>query len=248
MRLRWTHLLLQRSDGSFDLLMWLELPDWDKKRDKPITYPPQKVTIDLSTPIASAGVSRFDAKGSGTLSRSALTVAHDKIDLEVTDLPEIVHLVPTGEPATAAVPPTDPGFSLVKNGHSGQCLFVVNASLDPGTAIMQHECAAVRNQQFTVARGADGAYSLRDANSRNCVRTAGTTAGSAIQTADGCASDDAAQQFALKPSGDKTYEVVAKRSGLCLGVPGQSTESGAQMQSQACDGSASQKWAIAHTQ
>lgn len=242
------HLLLQRNDGSFDLLMWLELPNWDKKRDKPVTYPPQKVSLELSTPIASAGVSRFDAKGSGALSKSPLSVEGGKIALEVTDLPEIVHLVPTGEPATAAVPPSNPGYSLVKNGHSGQCLFVVNASLDPGTAIMQHDCAEVRNQQFTIARQANGAYSFRGANSRNCIKAAGTNPGSAIQTADGCAPDDPSQQFTLKPAGGKTYEVVARKSALCLGVPGQSTESGAQMQSQTCDGSASQKWTIAHTQ
>ena len=242
------HLLLQRSDGSFDLLLWLELPGWDKKQERPISYPAQKVTINLSTPIASASLSRFDPKGSGMLVRSTLSVVLDKVELDVTDSPEIVHLVPTGMPAIAAVPPSNPGFSLVKNGHSGQCLFVVNASLDPGTAIMQHSCDEVRNQQFTVSKQANGSFLFRDANSRNCMGVSGTTAGSAIQTTDHCASDDASQQFALKLSGDKTYEIVALSSGLCLGVPGQSTVAGAQMQSQTCDGSASQKWTIAYTQ
>ena len=242
------HLLLQRSDGSFDLLMWLELPNWDKKRNRPISYPPQKVTINLSTPVKSATLSRFVAKELNTLGRSPLFLVHDKVDLEVTDSPEIVHLVPTGTPATTAVPPSNPGFSLVKNGHSGQCLFVVNASLDPGTAIMQHACGEVRNQQFTVGRQSNNTFLFRDANSRNCMKASGTKAGSAIQMADGCTPEDASQQFLLKPSGDKTYEIVSQQSNLCLGVPGQSTISGAQMQNQTCDGSASQKWTIAYTQ
>ena len=242
------HLLLQRSDGSFDLLVWLELPGWDKKRDRPIVHPPQKVLINLSTPVASASLSQFDQAGSGILRRSTLSVNGDKIDLDVTDLPEIFHLVPTGKPATAAVVPTNPGFSLVKNDHSGQCLFVVNASLDPGTAIMQHPCAEVRNQQFTVSKQANGSFLFRDANSRNCMKASSTKAGAAIQTADGCVSEDESQQFELKPSANKIYEVISRVSGLCLGVPVQSTVAGAQMQSQVCDGSASQKWTIDYTQ
>ncbi len=242
------HLLLQRSDGSFDLLLWLELPDWDKKKDRPISYPPQKVTIALSTPIASAGLSRFDAQGSGSLARSSLSVVDERVELDVTDLPEIVHLVPTGAPPTVALLPSNPGFSLVKNDHSGQCLFVVNASIDAGTAIMQNRCEEVRNQLFTVSRLANGFFRFRDANSRNCLRASGDHAGSAIQTADGCSSDDVSQEFALKPLGDKSYQVVGRSSGLCLGVPGQSMVAGAQMQSQPCDGGTSQKWSIAYTQ
>lgn len=241
------HLLLQRRDGSFDLIVWLELPGWDKKRDRATAFPPQQVAIVFSTPIKSASLTRFDPQGSGALARSGLSVINDRVDLQVTDVPEIVHLEPTGTPAIVAVPPVNPGFSLVRNRHSDQCLFVVNASLDPGTAIMQHACSEVRNQQFTVSRQENGSFSFRDANSRNCMKASGTTAGSAIQTADGCASSDVSQQFTLKPSDDKTYEVTARQSGLCLGVPGQSTMAGAQMQGQVCDGSASQKWSIAHT-
>ena len=166
--------------------------------------------------------------------------------LTVTDTPEIVHLSPTGAPTATSLPSTNPGFSLVRNGNSGQCLFVVNASLDPGTAIMQNACAEVRNQQFTVSMQTDGSFLLRDANSRNCVRAAGTTVGSAVQTADGCSSADASQAFTLKPVGTKVYNLVARQSGLCVGVPSESTVPGAQMQVVSCNGSASQAWSIAN--
>ena len=242
------HLLLQKGDGSFDLLIWAELPGWDKSRDRPIAYPPQHVKLELSTPIASADLLAFDPGGTGGLIPSELAVTDDGVSLVVTDTPEIVHLVPTGAPTTVALPPTNPGFSLIRNGNSGQCLFVVNASLDPGTALMQNTCAEVRNQQFTVSRQPDGHVLLRDANSRNCVLAAGVVPGAAIQTAAGCSAADASQAFVLRPVGAKAYNVVASQSGLCVGVPGRSTAAGAQMQVMDCDGSASQTWSIAYTQ
>ena len=57
------HLLLQKSDGSFDLLLWAELPGWNKQQDRSIVHPPQRVTIDFSTPIASADLLSFDPGG-----------------------------------------------------------------------------------------------------------------------------------------------------------------------------------------
>ena len=237
------HLLLQKRDGSFYLALWAEVPGWDPTNQVPKSYPPQVVTINISTPLWGAETYSYDAKGSGSIRRSKLSVVNGTVTVSLSDQATVVHLVPLSTPTTKSVQPANPGFTTLKNANSGQCFYVVNASLSAGSAISQNPCSTMRNEQFTVARQADGFYLLRDNNSRNCLAETGTGAGSAIQTVNACSIADQSQEFSLRPV-SSGYALASRQSNLCIDVPGQSTVTGAQMQVNGCNGAASQTWII----
>jgi hypothetical protein len=83
-------LLLQKRDGQFYLILWLEVSSYDRDRDEEIHVPSQRVTLHLDTPISEATVYQ------PTFSTDPVTMysALDKIHLGVPDHPVVVELQP----------------------------------------------------------------------------------------------------------------------------------------------------------
>ena len=242
------HLLLQKRDGSFYLILWTELMGWNPASQLPKSFPPQTVTINTSTPLWGAETYSYDPKGSGSMRRAKLSVINNSATVIVSDQATVVHLVPLSTPTTQNVAPANPGFSTIMNANSGMCLFVVNGSLAAGTAVDQIPCTTGRNEQFTVSRQSDGFYLLRDDNSRNCLQVTGNGSGAAIHTVAGCSATDQSQEFSLRQVSTSNYLLINRQSNQCFDVPGQSTVAGAQMQTNGCNGTRSQIWTISNVQ
>lgn len=239
------HLLLQKRDGSFYLILWTELNGWDPAKQAAKSYAPQTVTINISTPLWGAETYSYDTKGSGWTRRSKLSVINNAATVNVSDQATVIRLVPLSTPTTRSVAPANPGFSTIMNANSGLCLFVVNASPSAGTAINQVPCSAGRSQQFTVTHQNDGFYLLRDDNARNCIAESSSGSGAAVRTVAGCSAADQSQEFSLRAVASG-YMIINRQSNLCLDVPGQSMVAGAQMQMNGCSGSRSQVWKISN--
>ena len=242
------HLLLQKRDGSFYLILWTELMGWDPTKQVAKSYAPQTVTINISTPLWGAETYSYDLKGSGSLRRAKLSIFNNSASVVVSDQATVVHLVPLTAPTTQSVAPANPGFSTIMNANSGMCLFVVNASPSAGAAVDQIPCTTGRNEQFTVTQQSDGYYLLRDDDSRNCVQVSGSGSGAAIRTVAGCSAADQSQEFSLRQIASSSYALVSRQSNLCIDVPGASTVAGAQMQTNGCNGARSQTWTIPYLQ
>ena len=57
------HLLLQKQDGTYLLVMWLEQPSWDAAKALPINVAPQNVSIQLTSANAISAGYQFDTDG-----------------------------------------------------------------------------------------------------------------------------------------------------------------------------------------
>ncbi|NOK59376.1 MAG: hypothetical protein GFH27_549283n164 [Chloroflexi bacterium AL-W] len=83
--------LLQKSNGTFYLVLWQEKPSWDRHEHKEITVPPQEFTLTLGAPIATAQLY--------TPLTSAESIKQytepDELTLSVPDHPIIIALKPT---------------------------------------------------------------------------------------------------------------------------------------------------------
>ena len=75
--------LLQRRNGSYELLLWLEVRSWDSARHEAIAVPPQSVTVSLPARIASANVYTYTPQW--TLAATPVGVRGGTVRLEVRD-------------------------------------------------------------------------------------------------------------------------------------------------------------------
>ena len=89
------HLLLQKRDGSFYLVLWHEISNNDisSKPSREINPPPMPTKLTFMTPLSSATVYSLD--DSGNMSISAATISNNEINLNVTDKAMIVKLTPS---------------------------------------------------------------------------------------------------------------------------------------------------------
>ncbi len=87
------HLLLQKRDGSFYLVLWNEISDDDITNSPPreIVPPDMPVTLTLKTPISSATVYSLDDSGAQS---STPMSASSSLALNVSDKAMIVRLIP----------------------------------------------------------------------------------------------------------------------------------------------------------
>jgi hypothetical protein len=84
--------LLQKRDGRYELLLWLEVRSWDPKSRTPIEVQPQTVTLSLPPGIGSAKLYAFTPDW--TLAASALQLNGGTARVRVTDAISIVELSP----------------------------------------------------------------------------------------------------------------------------------------------------------
>jgi len=88
------HLLLQKRDGSFYLVLWHEVSDGDisSTPTREIKPPAMPTTLQLTTPIRYAQVYSLD--DSGKMSEAAASISNNTISLNVPDKATIVKLTP----------------------------------------------------------------------------------------------------------------------------------------------------------
>lgn len=85
------HLLLQKSDGSYWLVLWLEEPGWDTVNCAPLTVSPESIRIQLGGNYKTSTNYQFSSSGSYT--SSTLTTRNGAASLTVTDQLSIVKIV-----------------------------------------------------------------------------------------------------------------------------------------------------------
>lgn len=90
------HLLLQKRDGTFYLVLWHEISNNDisSTPSREITPPAMPTKLTLKTPIRSARV--YSLNDSGSMSSKAATITKNTISLNVTDKAMIVKLTKKG--------------------------------------------------------------------------------------------------------------------------------------------------------
>lgn len=89
------HLLLQKRDGRFYLVLWQNAFSYDTKSKQDLLTPPQKVMLRLDTPMTKAQLFR---PLSTELPVRELTNAAGQIEVEVPDHPIIIELTPRVAP------------------------------------------------------------------------------------------------------------------------------------------------------
>jgi hypothetical protein len=113
------HLLLQKADGRFWLVLWVEKPSWDPAGGRELAVAAQPVGIALAAEVAAA---RAFAPDLGTAPEQHFAGPTRTIELEVPDRPLLVELLPRTPPAAAvaAAPATPrPGGSPPTTPRSG---------------------------------------------------------------------------------------------------------------------------------
>lgn len=85
------HLLLQKHDNSFWLVLWLEQSSWDPANVKPIAVAPQNIGINLSSSFKT--VSNYQFNATGGVSRFNQPMSGNWASLTVTDQVSIIEIV-----------------------------------------------------------------------------------------------------------------------------------------------------------
>jgi hypothetical protein len=83
------HLLLQKRDGSFWLILWLEEPSFDAASATPITVTPQQITLTLAGPDA-LQLLQWDTEGNMNL--SDVTMQGNTLALAISDQISIIKI------------------------------------------------------------------------------------------------------------------------------------------------------------
>ena len=86
------HLLLQKSDGSYWLAIWLEEPSWDPVHTTPLAVSPENIGINLGNGYAATTDYQFDSSGNVTPFNQPMTGS--QTSLTVTDQISVVKIVP----------------------------------------------------------------------------------------------------------------------------------------------------------
>ena len=227
------HLLLQKSDGSFYLAVWVETSSWDKTTRLPRRNVLQKVALRFSTPVDHAELLEFPMTAEKAR-RSPLIAKGSSVDLDVTDGIQLVHFLLSNRPATALPPPASAEWTI-KNVNSNLCFFLVNASMDGGTRVAQHACTLFSNERFALQTNSSDPQTIENVYSRNCLEQASPEHGAALRTSVGCRIGDPKSQFALTQFEDGSVAIVNQSSRLCVAVPERSLEEGAQLVMSMCD-------------
>jgi hypothetical protein len=85
------HLLLQKSDGTFYLAIWLAVASADPNNPSTTyTVAPQDVTLNVNTPIA--GATTYILDDNGNMTSSSTQIASDSLSISVTDRITLVSL------------------------------------------------------------------------------------------------------------------------------------------------------------
>ena len=118
------HLLLQKRDGTFELVLWQGVSSYDTGVRADILVPNASVTLTLNTPVGGA---RSYLPWSNGTTATDLTISNNTISLSVPDHPLIVELIPNSD---------KPDVIVTQTGTTG--------TLSPGSTI--RFTATIKNQ------------------------------------------------------------------------------------------------------
>ena len=112
------HRLLQKVDGRFWLVLWVEKPSWDPAEGRELAVAARPVGVTLADPVAAA---RAFAPDLGTEPERHFAGPTRTIELEVPDRPLLLELLPWTPPAvvagaTSTPPPARPARTVVGAG------------------------------------------------------------------------------------------------------------------------------------
>jgi hypothetical protein len=133
----------------------------------------------------------------------------------------------------------------LQNQNSGYC-----AVLSSGDNYVQSGCVTLMNSRFELESTGDGSYRLVLATVgavdvthpivNHCLEARSSSLRARVGRA--LCNDDLRQRWWLNWVGDGSFEVVNRRSGLCLDVLGGSVDPGAQMIQYTCNGAPNEHW------
>jgi len=127
------HLLLQKADGRFWLVLWVEKPSWDPAGGRELAVAAQPVSVTLAHRVAAA---RAFAPDLGTAPERHFAGPTRTIALEVPDRPLLVELLPWAPPAAVvsgapATPrPARPAPTAARGGAPGPPVPAAAGDLD----------------------------------------------------------------------------------------------------------------------
>lgn len=141
----------------------------------------------------------------------------------------------------------------VRNVNSGRCVDLYSAWTVNGTAVQQYDCNQTDAQRWTINGVGDGTVQFASALDLNKVwdiDNVSTSPGAEVHLwTNGSAGN---QRWWMEPVSyganvaDGTYSIKAVHSGKCLEVVGASTAAAAAIQQASCNGSAAQRFQVAH--
>jgi hypothetical protein len=86
------HLMLSRQDGSYDLMLWRELPAWDHFGHKAIPIAPLPVTVSIPAGTQYADLYAYNSAYSFNASHLPVSKAGVTTTFNVTDSISIIHI------------------------------------------------------------------------------------------------------------------------------------------------------------
>ena len=86
------HTLLQKRNGTYVLVLWAELAEWDPNQSTPVAVAPQSAKLVFAHAPASAAATVFG--DGGDVSASGLSIASNTAIVQVSGSPTIVDIVP----------------------------------------------------------------------------------------------------------------------------------------------------------
>ena len=86
------HVLLEKRDGSYWLVLWLEQSSYDSSNNVPIAVTPQNVTLSIGLGLKFGDLTQFDTTGNAT--PSSFSTSGYTMPLTISDQVSIVQIVP----------------------------------------------------------------------------------------------------------------------------------------------------------
>jgi beta-glucanase (GH16 family) len=145
-----------------------------------------------------------------------------------------------------------PGASSINSGawyqvinqNSGACMDDTNFGTSDGTTVQQYACGVDQfNQEWQLTATSDGYYKIINRNSVLALddTNLSTTPGTGQQQ---WAYGGGANQQWIPQQVGSSFQLVNRLSGLCLDVPGASTQNGAQLDQYTCNGTGAQMFQL----
>ncbi len=229
-------LLLQKSSGAYDLLVWNGNAQLRDDNDAPVQVPVSAVSVNLGA--AYAKVEVYDPMQSDAPIAAFTNVS--AVPLSLSADPLVVQV----EPDTAPPALSSTAWYTLTNQNSGSCMDAAAWGTGNGTSVQQWTCGRQQwNQEWQLQPTDSGYYIL---NSRNApgeavdVNNAATANRTIVQLWQSWGGGN--QQWKPVALGNGFYQLVGRASGRCLDTPGASQANGVQLQIYDCNGTGAQSF------